>query len=136
MVGGKKKKLVVEAIRLSVIGRDKKCNWKNLNVYCALVRSFSLSLFLNNLFAYWLEAAKKGKKVNDSLPCLFLSLFSLPIISLETLFRSQIVFFNIDQICSLFCSFHHQLSLSLFFYVPLFLYKCVRFSFLFCTHQD
>lgn len=27
--GGKKKKLVVEAIRLSVIGRDMKCNWKN-----------------------------------------------------------------------------------------------------------
>ena len=27
--GGKRKKLVVEAIRLSVIGRDMKCNWKN-----------------------------------------------------------------------------------------------------------
>jgi hypothetical protein len=29
IVGGMNKKLVVEAIRLSVIGRDKKCNWKN-----------------------------------------------------------------------------------------------------------
>ena len=26
--GGMKKRLVVEAIRRSVIGRDKKCNWK------------------------------------------------------------------------------------------------------------
>jgi hypothetical protein len=73
MVGGKKKKLVVEAIRLFVIGRDKKCNWKNLNVCCVLLSLFP-SLFLYNLFAYWLEAAKKGKKENDSLPCLFLSL--------------------------------------------------------------
>jgi hypothetical protein len=40
-----KKKLVVEAIRLSVIGRDKKCNWKNLNVYyVALSLSLSFSL--------------------------------------------------------------------------------------------
>ncbi len=44
IVGGKKKKLVVEAIRLSVIGRDKKCNWKNLNVYCVLFLSLSLSI--------------------------------------------------------------------------------------------
>ena len=29
IAGGMKKRLVVEAIRLSVIGRDKKCNWKN-----------------------------------------------------------------------------------------------------------
>jgi hypothetical protein len=77
MAGGMKKKLVVEAIRLSVIGRDKKCNWKNLNVYSVLVRSFvlSLSLFLSLpliFFPIGWKRQKRRKKVNDSLPCLFL----------------------------------------------------------------
>ena len=81
-----------------------------------LFLSVSLSS-LYNLFAYWLKAAKKGKKVNDSLPCLFLSLFSRCRSSLyETFFRSQIVFFNIDQMFSLFSlSSSTSLSVSLSF---------------------
>ena len=34
--------------------------------------SLSVSLSFSELFVDWLEAAKRGKKVNDSLPCLFL----------------------------------------------------------------
>jgi hypothetical protein len=64
---------------------------------------------------------KRRKNANDSL--LF---FSLPIISHETFFRSQIVFFNIDQMCSLFCSFHHQLFLSFFTNVFDFLFFFAR----------